>query len=112
MPADILARCISVQRRAILLLALVLTLGAVLGVNAQQVQPQSNAQTQALTHTSIHDVVRDIQQYEEWTILQYFDKEDDDTGVRYYRFKLQRYDGKLVIVDVDPMEPDLKQLSR
>ena len=83
-------------------------LGTVLGVSAQQ--PQSSVHTQAITHASIHDIVRDIQQYEAWTILQYFDKEDN-TGIRYYRFKLQRSDGKLVIIDVDPMEPDLTALT-
>ena len=107
------------KKATILLFVLLIILGAVFRVSAQQVQSTNaqtesinNIQNQGFTHASIHDIVRDIQQYESWTILQYFDKEDDNTGVRYYRFKLQRYDGKLVIIDVDPMEPDLRELSR
>ncbi len=97
------------KKSIILFCTLAAMLGAAFGLRAQQ--PQPNVQTQVITHATIHDIVRDIQQYEAWTILQYFDKEDN-TGIRYYRFKLQRYDGKLVIIDVDPMEPDLRALTR
>lgn len=97
------------KKPTLLISAVTLLLGAASGVNAQQ--SQSGVQTRTITHASIHDIVRDIQQYEAWTILQYFDKEDN-TGIRYYRFKLQRHDGKLVIIDVDPMEPDLTALTQ
>ena len=97
------------KKPIILLGVMTLLSGTAFDVNAQQ--SQSSTYHQVITHASIHDIVRDIQQYKAWTILQYFDKEDN-TGTRYYRFKLQRYDGKLVIIDVDPMEPDLGVLTQ
>lgn len=89
--------------------AIVLLFGVAVVASAQQSQNQ--IRTQGATHASIHDIVRDISQYDSWKILQYYDKEDD-AGIQYYRFKLLRRDGKLVIIDVDPRNPDLRALTR
>lgn len=93
------------KQSTILLFAVFTLFSSPLGVIAQQTQ------TQEVTNVSIHDVVRSIRQFESWKILQFYDKEDA-SGIRYYRFKLERNDGKLVIIDVDPADPDLKALTQ
>lgn len=88
---------------------MLISTAALMGVSLHAVaqQPESHG----VTNASIHDIVRDIRQYESWKILQFYDKEDA-SGYQYFRFKLERKDGKLVIIDVDPADPDLKALTR
>lgn len=65
----------------------------------------------ASTEISIHEVARQIRQYKSWQILDASPKKKP-TGIQYFRFKLLHNNGMVKVINIDPLNPNLRRLEK
>ena len=59
---------------------------------------------------SMHEVARQIRQYKSWQILDASPRKLD-SGDRILRFKLLHEKGKVIIINIDPKNPNFRRLE-
>ncbi len=70
-----------------------------------------DAEGQGSGAVSIHEVAMKIRQFKSWQILDASPRHQK-SGVRYFRFKLLHSNGKVKIINIDPMNPNLRRLEK
>ena len=62
------------------------------------------------TKVSLDEVAMQIREFKSWQILD-ASSQKKESGLRYFRFKLLRNDGKVKIINIDPNNPNLRTLE-
>ena len=63
------------------------------------------------TIVTIHEVAWQIRQNKNWQILEASPRKRA-SGYQYFRFKLLRHDGKVKVINIDPLNPNLRKLEQ